>query len=79
MTRREAPRAGLLKALVAGRVTGGEVVAALHLSERQGSSVPIGVSESSATRIAPENHASQGGSEARRKHKGSYKAPIILR
>jgi transposase len=35
MSRKEAPRAGLVKALVAGRVTGGEVAAALHLSDRQ--------------------------------------------
>src|SRR5882672_10058820 len=35
MSRKEAPRAGLLKALVAGRVTGGEVAAALGLTERQ--------------------------------------------
>jgi len=35
MSRKEAPRIGLLKALGAGRVTGGEVAAALHLSERQ--------------------------------------------
>jgi transposase len=35
MSQKEAPRVGLLKALVAGRVTGGEVAAALHLSERQ--------------------------------------------
>jgi transposase len=35
MSRKEAPRAGLLKALVAGRVTGREVAAALHLSNRQ--------------------------------------------
>src|SRR5229473_2044921 len=35
MSQKEAPRAGLLKALVAGRVTGGEVAAALHLSDRQ--------------------------------------------
>jgi len=35
MSRKEAPRAGLLKALVAGRVTGAEVAAALHLSDRQ--------------------------------------------
>jgi transposase len=35
MSRKEAPRIGLLKALVAGRVTGGEVAAALRLSERQ--------------------------------------------
>ncbi len=34
MSQKEAPRAGLLKALVAGRVTGGEA-AALHLSARQ--------------------------------------------
>src|SRR6266567_3477174 len=35
MSQKEAPRAGLLKALVAGRVTGVEVGAALHLSDRQ--------------------------------------------
>src|SRR5216684_5691620 len=35
MSRKEAPRIGLLKALMAGRVTGGEVAAALHLSDRQ--------------------------------------------
>src|SRR5216684_1503745 len=35
MSQKEAPRAGLLKALVAGRVTGAEVAAALHLSDRQ--------------------------------------------
>jgi transposase len=35
MSRKEAPRVGLLKALVAGRVTGGEVAAALRVSERQ--------------------------------------------
>ena len=35
MSQKEAPRTGLLKALVAGRVTGSEVAAALHLSERQ--------------------------------------------
>jgi transposase len=35
MSRKEAPRAGLLKALVAGRVTGREVAAALQLSDRQ--------------------------------------------
>jgi transposase len=35
MSRKEAPRAGLVKALAAGRVTGREVAAALHLSDRQ--------------------------------------------
>src|SRR6267143_3231197 len=35
MSQKEAPRAGLLQALVAGRVTGAEVAAALHLSDRQ--------------------------------------------
>src|SRR5882672_2111055 len=35
MSQKEAPRAGLLKALVAGRVTGAEVAAASHLSDRQ--------------------------------------------
>src|SRR6266849_3117475 len=35
MSQKEAPRAGLVKALVAGRVTGTEVAAALHLSDRQ--------------------------------------------
>src|SRR5215510_9440481 len=35
MSRKEAPRVGLLKAWVAGRVTGREVAAALRLSERQ--------------------------------------------
>lgn len=35
MSRKEAPRVGLLKAWVAGRVTGREVAAALLLSERQ--------------------------------------------
>jgi len=35
MSRKEAPRAGLVKALAAGRVTGREVAMALHLSERQ--------------------------------------------
>ena len=34
MSQKEAPRVGLLKALVAGRVTGRDVAAALHLSER---------------------------------------------
>ena len=34
MSRKEAPRVGLLKALVVGRVTGGEVAAALGVSER---------------------------------------------
>ena len=35
MSQKEAPRVGLLKALVAGRVVGREVAAALRLSERQ--------------------------------------------
>src|SRR5712691_11528755 len=35
ISRKEAPRVGLVKALVAGRVTGREVAAALHLSDRQ--------------------------------------------
>lgn len=35
MSQKEAPRVGLLKALVAGRVTGREAAAALQLSERQ--------------------------------------------
>jgi hypothetical protein len=35
MSRKEAPRAGLLKALVAGRVGSREVVVALQGSERQ--------------------------------------------
>jgi transposase len=35
MSQKEAPRVGLLNALGAGRVTGREVAAALHLSERQ--------------------------------------------
>ena len=35
MSQKEAPRIGLLKALVAGRVTGRDVATALHLSERQ--------------------------------------------
>jgi transposase len=35
MSLKEAPRVGLLKALVAGRVTGRQVAAALRLSERQ--------------------------------------------
>src|ERR1700730_12617820 len=36
MSEKEAPRVGLLKALVAGRGTGGEGAGALHLSDRQG-------------------------------------------
>ena len=35
MSQKDAPRVGLLMALGAGRVTGREVAAALHLSERQ--------------------------------------------
>ena len=35
MSRKEAPRVGLLKALGAGQVVGREVAAALRLSERQ--------------------------------------------
>src|SRR6266545_3120370 len=48
MSRKEAPRVGLLKALVAGRVTGGEVAAALRVSRwltwkaRAGPSFPEG-------------------------------------
>ncbi len=35
MSRKEAPRVGLLKALVAGRIRSREVAEALHVSDRQ--------------------------------------------
>src|SRR5262249_17039946 len=35
MSRREVPRAGLLKAAVAGQISNAEAAAALHLSKRQ--------------------------------------------
>ena len=41
MSRKEVPRAGLLKAAVAGQISNGQLALALHLSERQGQRLKV--------------------------------------